>query len=71
MATYAGWSQRAWSLATNAAKLQATAISADVRDQAAAALAGLDARNVTTFSTHPDIFQSNTVDAVAGALIEC
>jgi hypothetical protein len=50
MARSAGWSQRAWKFASDAAKVQVSEVSSDVRDHAAAALAGLDARTTNYFT---------------------
>lgn len=46
----AGWSERAWTRAGEAAGIPTTVKSGDVRDQAAAILAGLDARRLKVFT---------------------
>ena len=46
----AGWSERAWLLAGDAEKIQTSVNSGAVRDQAAAALGGLDAQRANYFA---------------------
>lgn len=46
----AAWSERAWALVTEAAKIPTAVKANDVRNQAAALLAGLDAHRLTNFT---------------------
>ncbi len=67
----AGWSQRAWSLSSEAAKIQVDSGSNDVRDQAAATLSGLDAQRIqqfTNFGASSVLFDQDGRQLLMGSL---